>query len=166
MVSEYHSRAIRLSPLAAVAATVLGAAMALVSTSAADKRVPDTSYTAIGNAIPAPLTSKSGDPMRGKALALSTAAGNCALCHELPAREVAVFGTMGPSLANVGSRLDAGVLRLRIVDGRRINPRSAMPSYYRVQSLNRVMAQYRGRPILDAQQVEDIVAYLQTLKVP
>ena len=75
-----------------------------------------------------------------------------------------VAGNVAPPLDGVGRRLSAAQLRLRIADIQRVNPGTAMPSYYRVDGLDRVAAEYRGKPILDARQVEDIVAYLVSLK--
>jgi sulfur-oxidizing protein SoxX len=74
------------------------------------------------------------------------------------------MGTLGPSLAGGGSRYSAGELRLRIADMTRVKPDAAMPAYYRTEGLHEVAASYRGRTILTAQLVEDVVAYLQTLK--
>jgi sulfur-oxidizing protein SoxX len=74
------------------------------------------------------------------------------------------MGNVAPSLAGIARRLSAGQLRLRIVDGTRVHPDMAMPAYYRVDGLNEVAVSYRGRPLLTAQQVEDVIAYLETLK--
>ena len=75
-----------------------------------------------------------------------------------------VAGNVAPSLDGVGRRLSAAQLRLRVADIQRVNPTTVMPSYYRVEGLDRVAAEYRGKPILDAGQVEDIVSYLGSLK--
>jgi sulfur-oxidizing protein SoxX len=80
----------------------------------------------------------------------------------LPQRQF--HGTIGPPLEGVGSRYSAGELRLRLVDPKALNADTIMPSYYRVDGLYRVYEGYRGKPILTAQQVEDIVAYLLTLR--
>ena len=89
---------------------------------------------------------------------------NCLLCHSIPESGQRFMGNVAPSLAGVGSRLNPGQLRLRIVDPTRIKPDVAMPAYHRTYGLDRVMEQYRGKPVLDAQQVEDVVAYLSTLR--
>ena len=75
-----------------------------------------------------------------------------------------VMGDLGPPLSGVGARLSAGQLRLRIVDTQRLNPQTIMPSYYRIDGLNQVGAAWRGKPVLTAQEVEDTVAYLLTLR--
>ena len=90
--------------------------------------------------------------------------GNCLLCHALPETGARFMGNLAPSLSGVGDRLDAGQLRLRLVDSMRVNRDTIMPSYYRVDGLNQVAQSFRGKPILSAQQIEDTVAYLQTLR--
>jgi L-cysteine S-thiosulfotransferase len=112
----------------------------------------------------APLTDQPGSPARGKAVVLDPARGNCVICHPMPIAEAEFQGDVGPDLAGVGSRYTAGELRLRVVDARRANPESVMPAYHRTEGLHRVLNEYRGRPILTAQEVEDVVAYLMTLR--
>lgn len=118
----------------------------------------------VGDAIAAPLTATPGDATRGRAIVADRRVGLCLLCHSGPFPEEPFQGDLAPSLAGAGKRLDAGQLRLRLVDARRWNPASLMPSYYRADGLQRVGTAWRGRPILDAQQIEDVVAFLQTLK--
>jgi sulfur-oxidizing protein SoxX len=138
------------------------AALLLVSDAAAGDEglVP---YEVVGDAIPAPLTRTAGDPARGRAIVGNRQLGLCLLCHSGPFPEDRLQGTLAPSLAGVGSRLSAGQLRLRIVDASRVNPNTIMRPYYRTQDLTRVAPSYSGRPILDAGQVEDVVAFLATL---
>jgi sulfur-oxidizing protein SoxX len=81
----------------------------------------------------------------------------------MPIVEAEFQGDVGPDLAGVGSRYDAGELRLRVVDAKRLNPSSVMPAYHRVDGLHRVLKEYRGKPILNEQEVEDVVAYLMPL---
>ncbi len=117
-----------------------------------------------GDAIPAPLTGTPGDPERGRQIVLDREVGNCLICHKLPEPAERFQGELGPDLAGVGSRLSTGQLRLRIVDQSRLNPRTLMPPYFRIDRLAMVAEHYRGKPVLTAQQVEDVVAYLQTLR--
>ena len=117
---------------------------------------------AAAGAIDKPLAA-AGDAARGKRVVASREA-NCLLCHEVPDSGVAAMGNVGPALAGVGARLSAAELRARIVDSTRLNPESVMPSYHRTQGLARVAKELRGKPVLDAQEVEDVVAYLGTLK--
>lgn len=102
-----------------------------------------------------------GNPVRGHEIVTGRDA-NCVLCHDVPG--VRIAGDLGPPLAGVGARLDGAQLRARIEDSTRLNPESIMPSYHRVEGLSRVAGEYRGKPVLTAQQVEDVVAYLVTLK--
>ena len=116
-------------------------------------------------AVAAPLCGLAGDPVRGRALAADRHAGNCLACHRMPIPEEPFHGTIGPSLHAVGSRYTAAQLRLRIVDERQINPVTIMPGFYRDPNLaNRVANEFWGKTFLTAQQVEDLVAYLVTLK--
>lgn len=117
----------------------------------------------VEDAIPRPLTDRPGDPQRGRAIALDRSKGNCITCHEMPVK--ADFqGNLGPSLEGVGSRYGAGELRLRVVDSKRINPESNMPAYYKVEGLRDVRRDWAGKPMLEAQEVEDLLAFLLTLK--
>jgi len=114
--------------------------------------------------IALPLTQVPGDAARGRAIVVHRQVGLCLLCHSGPFPEERFQGNLAPSLAGAGARWTEGQLRLRIADNRRLNPESLMPSYHRVDGLTRVGATWRGQPVLSAQQVEDIVAYLRTLR--
>lgn len=121
-------------------------------------------FTVVGDAIPTPLTGVPGDPARGRAIVVSRQTGLCLLCHSGPFPEERFQGTIGPDLTGVGARWTEGQLRLRVVDSTLINPDTIMPPYYRVEGLYRVAPAFRGRPVLTAEQVEDVVAYLATLR--
>lgn len=130
---------------------------------ASAQTAPLVAFTVVEDAIPQPLTAMPGDATRGRALALDRSKGNCVTCHELPLR--ADFqGDLGPPLAGVAGRYSIGELRLRIVDSKRVNPESNMPPYYRVDGLTAVRPDWAGRPMLAAQEVEDVLAYLMTLR--
>lgn len=116
-------------------------------------------------AIEKPLCGYRGDADRGKAIASDGSKGNCLACHQLPIDGIEAYGTIGPPLAGIGSRQSEGFIRLRVVDTRNINPMSIMPGFYRDPKLiNRPGKPYIGRTFLTAQQVEDVIAYLVTLK--
>ena len=119
---------------------------------------------AAGDAIDAPLTEVPGDAVRGRAIVVNRQLGLCLLCHAGPFAEERFQGNMGPDLTGAGARWSEGQLRLRLVDGRRVNPQTLMPSYRRTEGLERVGAAWRGKAVLSAQQVEDVVAFLRTLK--
>ena len=121
-------------------------------------------YRVEGDAIRAPLVREPGDAARGRRIVLDRSLGGCVLCHAFPEPEPRFMGDIGPALAGVGARLSAAQLRLRVVDQSRIDPDTPMPAYYRIEGLRDVAKAYRGKPILDAQQVEDVVAYLLTLR--
>jgi sulfur-oxidizing protein SoxX len=120
-------------------------------------------YTVVGDAIARSLTGMPGDAARGRALVVDRA-NTCILCHNGPFPEVKFQGDLAPDLTGAGSRWSEGQLRLRVVDASRLNPVTIMPSYYRVDGLDRVGAAWRGKPMLSAAQIEDIVAYLATLR--
>jgi L-cysteine S-thiosulfotransferase len=120
-------------------------------------------YAVAGDAIPASLTGAPGDATRGRALVLNRLS-TCILCHSGPFPEEKFQGDLAPNLAGSGGRWSEGQLRLRLVDGSRLNPATIMPSYYRVDGLTRVGPAWRGKPILSAEQIEDIVAYLASLR--
>jgi L-cysteine S-thiosulfotransferase len=120
-------------------------------------------YKIAGDGIPDSLTGAPGDATRGRAL-VTDRTSTCILCHSGPFPEIRFQGDLAPSLAGAGSRWSASQLRLRLVDAAHFNPATIMPSYYRVDGLERVGASWRGKPILSAEQIEDIVAYLATLR--
>ena len=116
------------------------------------------------DSIPVPLLDAKGDPARGRAIVADRQVGLCLLCHSGPIPEERFQGDLAPSLAGAGARWSEGQLRLRIADPARVNPKTIMPSYYKTEGLDRVAPSFRGKTILNAQQVEDVVAYLATLK--
>jgi L-cysteine S-thiosulfotransferase len=121
-------------------------------------------YRIVGDAIPASLTGAEGDPERGRAIVTNRQVGLCLLCHSGPFPEEKFQGNMAPDLAGAGARWTAGELRLRLVDARKVNPATIMPPYYVVDGMNRVVPSLRGKPILSAEQIEDVVAFLTTLR--
>jgi sulfur-oxidizing protein SoxX len=137
-----------------VAAAVLAGGAALVP------------YQVVGDSIPASLTGHDGDPARGRALMLTREVSTCLLCHGGPFPEEAFQGDVGPTLSGVGGRLSPGQIRLRIVDAAAVNPDTVMPRFYTTAGLTRVGHQWEGKPALSADQIEDIVAFLATLRAP
>ena len=121
-------------------------------------------FAVVDGAIPAPLTEVPGDAARGRAIVANRQRGLCLLCHAGPFPEERFQGNLAPDLAGAGSRWSEGQLRLRLVDGRRLNPDTIMPSYYRVDGLARVGPAWQGKPVLGAQEIEDVVAFLTALR--
>ncbi len=115
------------------------------------------------DALPASLTGTKGDPARGRAIVANRQVGLCLLCHSGPFPEERFQGELAPDLRGA-AKLSEGQIRLRIVDPGRVNPETLMPAYYRSEGLTRVAPAFRGKTILTAEQIEDIVAYLLTLK--
>jgi sulfur-oxidizing protein SoxX len=142
----------------AIAATVAGG---IAWSSAEESMRP---YVVVGDSIPASLTSAPGDASRGKAIVASRQTGLCLLCHSAPLPEEKFQGTIGPDLKGAGSRSGEGQLRLRIVDPRIFNPDTIMPAYYRRDGLEGVAPAFRGKTVLTAEQIEDVVAFLMTLR--
>ncbi|MBL8338226.1 MAG: sulfur oxidation c-type cytochrome SoxX [Rhodoferax sp.] len=135
----------------------LGQAQALPRTALVEARV-------VGDAIPLPLTAEPGDAARGRAIVANRQQGLCLLCHSGPIPEERFQGNLAPDLAGAGARWSRGQLRLRIVDAQRLNPDTIMPAYHRTAGLHRVAPALAGTPLLGAQQIEDVVAYLETLQ--
>ena len=148
-------------PRAAVIAAVLLAATGLAAIGDDGSLRP---YAVVGDSIPGSLTGEAGDPARGRAIVVDRRLGACLLCHTGPFAEERFQGTLAPDLSGAGSRWSAGQLRLRLVDATRLNPDTIMPPYYRVDGLARVGSSWAGRPILTAEQIEDVVAFLSTLR--
>jgi len=121
------------------------------------------------DAMPDSLTGAKGDPARGRAIVANRQVGLCLLCHSGPFPEERFQGNLAPDLKGSGSRFSEGQLRLKIVDPGRVNPATIMPAYHRIEALGteglvRVAPAYRGRPVLTAEQIEDVVAFLMTLR--
>ena len=121
-------------------------------------------YQVVNGAIAVPLTGKPGDPVRGRTIVTTRTVGLCLLCHSGPFPEERFQGNLAPDLRGAGSRWSEGELRLRMVDSHRLNPDTIMPAYYHLDGLNRVAPAFRGKPILTAEQIEDVVAFLATLR--
>ena len=117
-----------------------------------------------GDGIAQPLTAEPGDTARGRAVVANRQVGLCLLCHSGPFPEERFQGNLAPPLDGAGTRLNAAQLRLRMVDSLQVNAASIMPPYHRTAGLQRVGRQWEGQPLLTAQQVEDVVAFLETLK--
>lgn len=169
----FHSA--RPTTVAATGALALALGLGLASgvTGSAPARAQDASQTASlvayevvdGIAISEPLTDQPGDPEQGKAVAINRELGNCLACHHMPIPEEEFHGETGPSLWGVANRLTTAEIRLRLVDAKKMNPETMMPGFYVVDDLRRVPKEFQGKPILTAQQIEDVLAYLATFTV-
>jgi sulfur-oxidizing protein SoxX len=147
-----------LSPVLLAAATVWAADATRVT----DDHL--TPYDVADLAVAQSLTGKPGDPAAGKTIMADRRLGNCLACHMAPIAEQTDQGSIGPDLAHVATRLTEGQLRLRLVNPKLVNPATAMPAFYRVDGLIQVASGSAGKPILSAEQVEDVLAYLETLR--
>jgi len=120
-------------------------------------------FKVVGDGIPESLSGVPGDPARGRKLVASRQPGLCLLCHSGPFPEETFQGNLAPDLSGTGARWSVAQLRLRLADSRRVRPDSIMPAYHRTEGLTNVGAAWLGQPILSAQQIEDVVAFLATL---
>lgn len=150
-------------------APAMAAACVLVGAPLGPARANDTAavlapYVIAEDAIVEPLAGRRGDPARGRELLGERHRSLCVLCHAAPAVPEPLQGTLAPSLAGIGARLSEGQIRLRIVDMKRLNPESLMPSYHVVREGVRIAPAWRGKPLLEAAEIEHLVAYLVTLK--
>ena len=123
-----------------------------------------TGRSVANDEIPASLTGAKGEPQRGRAIVTNRQVGLCLLCHSGPFPEERFQGNLAPDLRGVGARLSEGQIRMRLVDPARTNPQTIMPAYFKTDGLARVAPSYRGKPVLSAEQIEDVVAFLATLK--
>lgn len=152
--------------LMAALLTSLLAGVGTASTAAAQGVTSDPGAGAANNAadaMPLSLSGLPGDAARGRAIVANRQTGLCLLCHSGPFPEERFQGDLAPDLRGAGRRLSEGQLRLRIADSGRLNPSTIMPAYHRTEGLTRVAPQFQGKPLLSAQQIEDVVAYLRTL---
>ena len=147
-------------------ALAVAAGIALSAAAVAHEKTVEPGAVMIegGESIPKSLTGKAGDPVAGREIAIGRKMGNCLACHVLPIPEQAFHGDVGPDLSDVGSRLSAGEMRLRIVDPKVSNDETIMPSFYKLDGFNRILKKFQGKTVLSAQEVEDVIAYLLTLK--
>lgn len=143
----------------AAAGTIVALAFSLPTSAAGTVK-----YDINDDAIAASLTGKAGDPANGKKIATNRKKGNCLACHSMPIPEQAFHGNIGPDLKGVADRYSEGELRLRVVDSKTVNSDTIMPAFYRDTGFIRVMKKFEGKTVLSAQEVEDVVAYLMTLK--
>lgn len=147
-----------------VAAMTVAAVVAIAGGRAAAQAPPPlAAFDVVVDAVPRSLTGRPGDAERGRAIAFDPLRGNCSICHAIPP-ETRFHGDLGPSLDGVAGRLSEGEMRLRMIDSRRVNADTIMPSYYRVAGLVRVGGAFRDRPVLSAEDIEDLVAFLSTLR--
>jgi len=138
--------------------------LALLWTAVAHAEEPLRPFQIVGDAIPNSLTGAKGDSARGRAIVANRQVGLCLLCHTGPFPEERFQGDLAPDLRGAGARWTEGQLRLRLVDARKLNPDTIMPPYYVINGFTRVAAPFRGKSLLSAQQIEDVVAYLSTLR--
>jgi sulfur-oxidizing protein SoxX len=141
-------------------AVLVIASLAFAASAKAEALVP---YKIVGDGIAESLTGTPGDAARGRALVLARTT-TCILCHSGPFPETRFQGDLAPDLAGAGNRWSVSQLRLRLVDASHFNPQTIMPSYYRTDGLVRVGRNFAGKPILSAAEIEDIVAFLATLR--
>jgi len=122
-------------------------------------------YKVEDDAIKASLTGKAGDAAKGRKLAVNRKKGNCLACHAISdLKDQPFHGDVGPSLDGVAGNYNEGELRLRVVDAKAFNEDTIMPAFYKADGLHRSLKKFKGKPVLSAAEVEDIVAYLLTLK--
>lgn len=155
----------RRSPVTSTADELLAAAaLALLAVVPGQAGAQDLRpYEIVGDAIPEPLTGVRGDSVRGRAIVVDRQKGLCLLCHSGPFPEQRFQGNLAPDLRGAGTRWSEGQLRLKIVDSRRLNPATIMPPYHSTDGLVSVGRNWQGKPVLSAEQVEDVVAFLTTL---
>ena len=146
------------------AAAALAAAVAVGPSGLAHGGAAAGGYTVVGDAIPSPLGGAKGDAARGRSIIVNRHVGLCLLCHNGPFPEERFQGTIGPDLKGTAGRLSEGQIRLRIIDPSRVNAETIMPAYFRTEGLTRVAPAFRGKTVLTAGEIEDVIAFLATLR--
>jgi len=142
--------------------SAFAAVLMMAGTAGADELAK---YDVVEMAIPKSLTGKAGDSAKGEKVFINRKLGNCLACHQVTALEAHPFhGLIGPTLDGVAERYNEGQLRLQVVNAKVINPDTIMPAFYRTEGLHRVLKKFDGKSVLTAEEVEDVVAYLTTLK--
>jgi sulfur-oxidizing protein SoxX len=117
-------------------------------------------------AVPSLVSDKGGNADAGRKAFIDRSLGNCLACHAVSALSSELFhGTVGPSLDGVASRWSTGQLRAIVVNAKEVfGPNTVMPGFYTLKVGADVVKTHKGKTILTAQQVEDIIAFLGTLK--
>ena len=146
------------------AGLLIGTALTIGLSAPSDAADFDLAKVRVGDGIPKSLTGKPGNAKKGRATAIHRKKGNCLACHSLPAPEQADHGNIGPDLRGVASRYKPDELRLWLVSAKVLNPDTIMPSFYMTTGFHRVQKKWQGKTVISAQDVEDILAYLVTLK--
>ncbi len=141
------------------------AALLALPAQAADPIAPDKVVIKDGQ-LDKSLTGKAGDPAAGRNWFIGRTLGNCLACHvNKETSDEQFHGEVAPPLDGVADRYDEAQLRAIVVNSKAVfGDQSLMPGFYRVSGLNRVAEKFAAKTILTAQQVEDVVAYLKTLK--
>ena len=116
-----------------------------------------------GDSIYESLSTEPGNSLRGRAIITSRQTGLCLLCHSGPFPEERFQGNLAPELKESVAHLSVPQLRARIVNAAQFNPQTIMPAYYQTSHLNRVAPKFAGQPILNGQEIEDVIAFLMTL---
>jgi sulfur-oxidizing protein SoxX len=147
----------------------------LLLVSAAGAGLADTAPSEVkfeDGAVAESLTGGPGDPEMGRKIMGSRSMGNCVACHAVSAlSDVQWHGEVGPPLDGVGSRWSEAELRGIVANAKMMFPGSMMPSFYKTEGYIRPSDGFTGEaargeldPILTAQQIEDVVSFLQTLQ--
>lgn len=143
--------------------TILGTLAGAVLFGALSASADAAEYKIVDETIPVSLTGKPGDPAAGRKIAISRKKGNCLACHVMPIPEEQFHGEVGPDLTDVGSNLSEAELRMRLVDAKVISPDTIMPAFLKPGTTD-VLKKFKGKTILKPQEIEDVIAYLMTLK--
>lgn len=145
----------------AIAATV-----SVIAGSAAAAEVAPTEVNFGDEGVTASLTGQAGNPEAGSEVFKNRSLGNCLACHANEQMAGEQFqGNVGPALDGVADRYEEGYLRAIVVNAKQIfTEETVMPGFYTLDVGVDVAEKFKGKTILSAQEVEDVVAYLETLK--
>ncbi|MFY9240091.1 MAG: sulfur oxidation c-type cytochrome SoxX [Roseovarius sp.] len=150
---------------------ITAVATAAICMPAIAEEILPTAVSFEDGAIGQSLSGVAGDAANGRIIVGDKGQGNCVACHEVTdLADVPFQGNIGPMLDGAGERWSEAELRGIVANAKIMFEDSMMPSFYKTEGFVRPGNAYTGKaaddtfgPLLSAQQIEDVVAYLATL---
>ncbi|MHA1546132.1 MAG: sulfur oxidation c-type cytochrome SoxX [Alphaproteobacteria bacterium] len=119
----------------------------------------------VDDGVPVSLTGQAGDAASGMKIMINRKQGNCLACHVISKMSNQPFhGEIGPSLDGVAGRYNEAQFRLILANSKKVFDGTIMPAFYRDEGFSRTAKKFKGKTILSAKQIEDVIAFLLTMK--